>query len=158
RDQALASPLGDGGRFREALGEAGKADELARAGGASDEVRQQAADLVADLDAEVRAAERDRRLLTALLDVRGPRARATFVRDEQGLIIAPVELSADQKFTLAFNEWGLDVDAPPTVEAAARLKARPAAVVTEVIAALDEWADERRGAGRQRLADLAAAL
>src|SRR5262249_50104988 len=73
------------------------------------------------------------------------------------------EPSADDQFAAAFRDWGLDVDATSVEEAAARLKGRPAAVVTEVVAALDEWASERRRQGKapvewQRLADLAAAL
>src|SRR5262249_40577233 len=59
--------------------------------------------------------------------------------------------------------WGLDVDATPTAAAAARLRARPAAVVAEVVAALDEWTGERRRQGRlpaecERPAALAQAL
>jgi Flp pilus assembly protein TadD len=51
----------------------------------------------------------------------------------------------------------------PAAEAAARLKARPAAVVTEVIAALDEWALQRWADGKPeaewlRVAVLAAVL
>src|SRR5581483_4459329 len=55
------------------------------------------------------------------------------------------------------------VDAVPTADAAARLRARPAAVLVEVVAALDSWADERRRRKRpkaecDRLVGLAQAL
>jgi tetratricopeptide (TPR) repeat protein len=79
--------------------------------------------------------------------------------------------SADEQFAAAFRAWGLDVNGVAPAEAVVQLKARPAGVVTEVIAALDEWAGERR-ADRvleakdpaewrrrvQRVMDLAAAL
>jgi Tfp pilus assembly protein PilF len=76
---------------------------------------------------------------------------------------ALAEPTADEQFTAAFRAWGLDVDNTPAEEAKARLKARPQAVVTEVIAALDEWASQRQADGKpedhwQRLADLAALL
>jgi serine/threonine-protein kinase len=72
-EQARAAPLADAGRFREALAAAERAEELARAGGASDAARQGAARLAASLQDEEGAARRDRRLLAALLEVRGPR-------------------------------------------------------------------------------------
>jgi hypothetical protein len=54
-------------------------------------------------------------------------------------------------------------NATPMVEAAARLTGRPPAVVLEVVAALDEWAGERRRQRKpraewRRLVGLAAAL
>jgi hypothetical protein len=56
----------------------------------------------------------------------------------------------------------LEVDSVPVDDTAARLKARPAAVLTEVIAALDEWGNQRRldmkSESASRVAELAAAL
>jgi tetratricopeptide (TPR) repeat protein len=77
--------------------------------------------------------------------------------------MALAEPTAEEQFASAFHDWGLDLDAKPTAETAARLKGRPAAVVTEVIAALDEWASQRRLDGKpetswRRVAELAAAL
>jgi serine/threonine-protein kinase len=148
-EQAKAAPLGDAGKFREALAAAEKAEELARAGGASDAVRQEAAQLAASLQDEEGAARRDRRLLAALLEVRGPREGPTYQKGDKGLM-ALAEPSADDQFAAAFREWdpSFDVDVLTTDEAAARLERRPAAVLAEVIAALDEWAAERR---RQKL-------
>src|SRR5262249_58323835 len=61
-----------------------------------------------------------------------------------------------EQFRAACREWGkgtgLDVDATPAAEAAALLRRRPAAVVAEVVAALDEWASERRRQGQARAA------
>jgi serine/threonine protein kinase/Flp pilus assembly protein TadD len=162
-DRAKAKPLEDGSPFREALAAAHKGEELARASGASGELRQQAADLCAELEREAEAAACDRRFLARLLDVRGPREGPKFTRGHRGTMMALPEPTADEQFAAAFRDWGLDVDATPVAGAAARLKRRPTAVVTEVVAALDEWASERRRQGKapaqwQRLADLAAAL
>jgi Flp pilus assembly protein TadD len=73
------------------------------------------------------------------------------------------EPSADEQFGAAFRAWGLDVDATPPAVAATRMRERPAAVVAEVLVALDEWASERRrrgkkGADWRRPSELAAAL
>jgi serine/threonine-protein kinase len=162
-EQAQRNPLAEAGKYPAALKAARQAEELASAGGASATVRAQAAALAAELEREVDAADRDRRLLTALLDVRGPREGPKFSRDARGVMVQLAEPSADEQFAAAFRAWGLDVDATPTEETAARLKGRPAQVVLEVVVALDEWASERRRRERpraewQRLADLATAL
>ena len=62
---------------------------------------------------------------TVLLDARTP-------GEQRG------EASVDERFAAAFREWGLDVDSTPLAEAVEMLKRRPAAVVTEIVAALDE--------------------
>jgi serine/threonine-protein kinase len=162
--QARSAPLGDAGKLREALA-ALKAETVARTAAVSADVQQQAEDLTAELEREARAVQRDRRLLAALLEVRGPREGPKFRTDDRGLMTALAEPSADEQFAAAFREWDatLDVDALSTQEAAARLRGRPPAVRTEVIAALDEWASERRQqrmpqARWRRVADLAIAL
>jgi eukaryotic-like serine/threonine-protein kinase len=164
-EQGKKAALGDLGWFRDALAAARKAEELARTGEASEEVRQQAAELTESLKGEMDAAARDRRLLAALLEVRGPSGGPQYVRDEKGQIrvLAPAEPMAGEQFAKAFRDWGLDVDATPLDKAASRLKQRPPPVVTEVVAALDEWASERRRQGGAReqwqpLADLAERL
>jgi superkiller protein 3 len=160
QQQARAEPL-HAERYQQALEGARSAAALAE--GASAEPRRQAEDLVARLEQEEREAAKDRRLLASLLEVRGPHEGPRFSRDDKDQITARAEPTADEQFASAFRAWGLELDATPTAEAAARLKGRPAAVVAEVVAALDEWASERRQQGRppaewQRLADLAAAL
>jgi serine/threonine-protein kinase len=157
--QARKSRLGDLGRFREALAAAQKAEELAGTG-ASESVRREALALATMLKEEADTAARDQVLLAALPEVRGPREGPQYVRSAEGQIIARVE-TADQQFARVFRDWGLDVDAVSTADAAARLRRRPAAVVTEVVAALDDWAGERRrqnAPGWRRPADLANAL
>jgi serine/threonine-protein kinase len=160
--QAKAAPFSDAGRFRAALEAARKAKALARTSEASEDVRRQAAELTVSFEAEMDAVARDRRLLAALLEVRAPREGPGFKRDDLGLHEL-LEPSADEQFRSAFRDWGLDVDATPTAQAAARLWSRSATVVTEVVAALDEWANERQLRGRtaarwQRPAALAQAL
>jgi serine/threonine-protein kinase len=161
--QARADPL-TAGAYDQAVAAVRKAEDIARAGGASATVQGQASELLAELQQEAAAAAKDRQLLAALLDVRGPREEPKYQSDATGAMLALAEPTADEQFASAFRDWGLDVDGVPTAEAAARLKARSAVVVTEVIAALDEWASERRQQGDkakapwQRLADLAALL
>jgi serine/threonine-protein kinase len=163
--QAKAAPLDDLRRLvQEALVAAGKAKDLARPGEASGAVRQQAEDLTRTVESEAEAVGRDRRLLAALLEVRGPREGPKFVKDDRGLMMELAEPSADEQLQAAFRDWDptFDVDALPTEKAAARLRGRPAAVVTEVIAALDQWSETRRSARPagdwQRVAELASAL
>jgi hypothetical protein len=159
-EQARKDPL-QTDKYHQALEAARVAAQLAES--ASAETRRQAQELIALLEQEEAAARKDRELLAALLDVRGPREGPRYTSDGQGKILALSEPPADALFAAAFRRWGLDVDATAPSEAAARLKARPAVVVTEVVAALDEWASERRRQGKpkaqwQRLADLAALL
>jgi superkiller protein 3 len=158
--QAQETPL-EPSKFHQALEAAHVAARLAP--GASDAVRGRAEELVARLEREKEAVERDRRLLTALLEVRRPQEGPKYTRGEGGVMMVSAEVTAEEQFVLAFRAWGLGVDAVPTHEAAARLKQRPKAVVTEVIAGLDEWASQRRMDRKpeiewRRLAALAAAL
>jgi len=162
-DQAQADPVKEAGRFQQALAAARKAEQLAQTGAGSDEIRHQAAQLAGEIGREEVAAHRDLQLLAELLEVRGPREGPRFQRDERGAMAELAQPSADERFVAAFRSWGLDVDATTTAEAAARLRGRPAAVLTEIIAALDEWTSERRrrrlpAATWQRLTDLAQAL
>jgi Flp pilus assembly protein TadD/tRNA A-37 threonylcarbamoyl transferase component Bud32 len=152
-------------RFDEALAAAQKAEELARTAGAAEAVRRQAKELVEVVGREATAARRDRRLLAALLEVRSPREGPKYRSDHKGVMAELLEPSADEQFAAAFRDWDptFDVDSLSTEEAAERLRARPARVRVEVVAALDEWASERRqqkmpAAKWRRLADLAAAL
>jgi putative PEP-CTERM system TPR-repeat lipoprotein len=161
--QAESAPLAAPGQYRAAAKAAHNAGELARRSGAAAKLQGEAAALAIRLEREAEAADRDRRLLARLPDVRGPQEGPKFRADDKGFLVQLPEPSADEQFAEAFREWGLDVDATPTAEAAARLGKRPVAVVVEVVAALDEWASERRRPGRQpeerqRLANLAAAL
>jgi serine/threonine-protein kinase len=159
-DQARAAPL-QTDKYHQALEAAKVAAQLAETASAGS--RRQARELITQLEQEEAAARKDRVLLAELLDVRGPREGPKYRSDSQGKMLAMAEPTADEQFAAAFQRWGLDVDNTSPTEAAALLKARPAVVVLEVIAALDEWASERRRQGKakadaQRLSDLAAIL
>jgi Flp pilus assembly protein TadD/serine/threonine protein kinase len=160
--QAREALLAEDDKLRAALEEARKAEQVAATGGASTEVQRQAAALVAELEQEVAAAVRDRRLLAAVLEVHAPREGPKFTRDDRGTLMVLPQPAMEEQFSAAFHDWGLDVDNAPLPEAAARLQERPPAVVVEVIAALDEWTSLRRSEKRplaaQRLADLAVLL
>jgi serine/threonine-protein kinase len=106
---------------------------------------------------EAEAARRDDRLLQALLEVSGPREAPRYRMDHTGNMIEVAEPSADERLPAAFREWNpsFDVDGRPTEELAALLKGRPKEVVTEVIAALDEWASQRRHDAARRQQDSA---
>jgi tetratricopeptide (TPR) repeat protein len=157
--QAQAAPLGDAGRFREALAAALHADKLAHTSAASEEVRRQAAELVESVKNERDAAVRDQHLLAALWAARATK-EALLLRSSSATPDT-TELVVDEELRAAFRAWGLDVDRVPSEEAA-RLRARPPAVVVEVVAALDHWAEQRRTrtpqGDWQRLAKLAEAL
>jgi serine/threonine-protein kinase len=161
--QARAAPPGDTARFAAAVAAAQQAQTLAGSAAVSAAVRRQTEDLAELIGQEADAATLDGRLLAALLEVRGPREGPRFRADDRGLLTVLTEPSADEQFASAFADWGLNVDATATAQAAARLRQRPAAVRTEVVAALDEWAAERRrqrrpAAAVKRLTDLAEAV
>jgi serine/threonine-protein kinase len=137
REQAKGAPLGDGGRFREALAAAHKAVGLAETGEASAELRQQAAELVGELGREAMAAEHDRKMLVRLAEVRSSK------EDE----FSPGR--ADGEYAKAFQEYDLDLDVLEPAEAAARIRARPEEVAAALTAAMDDWALERRARGRE---------
>jgi serine/threonine-protein kinase len=158
--QAQEAPL-EPGKHHQALEAAQVAAHLAE-GGASVNVRGRAEELVARLKREDEAAGRDRQLLARVLEVHGSREGPKYRLNDKGMMMEMAEPTAEEQFASAFRAWGLNVDSTPTAEAVACLKARPAAVVTEVIAALDEWASQRRGDRKsdvaRNLAALAAAL
>jgi serine/threonine-protein kinase len=159
-EQARADPL-QTDKYRQALEAARVAAQLAPS--ASADVRQRAEALITRLQQEEEAARKDRDLLAALLEVRGPRELTPLRVNEKRNLNVAQEQTAEEQFAAAFRAWGLDVNATPTAEAAARLKARPPVVVTEVIAALDDWAsqcrqDRRPEAEWRRVAELAALL
>jgi serine/threonine-protein kinase len=144
--------------YRQALDIAQRAAKLAEE--ASGNVQQRAKEMVARLEQEEKAARRDRLLLTALLEVRGPQEAPRYLQDEKDRMAEP---TVEELFASAFRAWGLDVDTVPTAEAAAQLKQRPREVVAAVIAALDEWGNQRRMDNKppqawRRLTELATAL
>jgi len=141
---AQGAAVGDLGPWELAAVAAEKArDELEP--GVEPAVREQVENLVAELAVERQqakaaagAAERDRRLLDRLVDIRSAEA------DDQG------GWSTDAAYADAFREAGLDVAALPAEEAAKRIRARPPEVVTKLAAAVDDWAAIRRDRKKNR--------
>jgi tetratricopeptide (TPR) repeat protein len=158
-DQARADPL-QTDKYQRALEAARVSAQLAD--NASTDTRRRAEELIARLEQEEEAARQDKEWRSALLDVRGPREGPKYQSDAMGSLIALAEPTADEQFAAAFRRRGVDVDNLSAGEAVALLHGRPAALRTEVIAALDEWASERRRQGKpkaaERLSELAALL
>ncbi len=82
-------------------------------------------------------AERDAKLRQTLVDIRAN-------LQDAGLD------ATDAAYAAAFRDAGLDIDALTVAEAADRLGRRPAAVVVELAAYLDDWSGVRSAAGRPR--------
>jgi serine/threonine-protein kinase len=150
QEQASQAPLGDAALLALAAMDAEKAVELARTGGASPGLRQEAEGLAEQLRAEEAAVIRDRALLAALLKDRAPGKGVSFRRDAKGALVEGVAPSTDEQFVAAFSAWGLDVERTPAEEAARRLRERPPQVVLEVLAALEHWERELAGRGDPR--------
>ena len=128
----------------EARTEADRACGIARSGGASAEVREQAEAFRQDAALWLERARKNRVLLAAVLDVSAPQETRAHVRNKAGQLMVQVPPSADQQYAAAFVRWGLDVDATTEDEVVARLGAEPDPVVQELIAALDNWMMKRR--------------
>jgi tetratricopeptide (TPR) repeat protein len=148
----------DTARLAEARAEADKAVTVAQ--GAGEEVRAAAEALLAEVETKAALAEKNRRLMAALLDVAEPRETAAYQKDGSGRVMALAQPSADERFAAAFRRWGLDVDKEPVEQVVARLIAQPGPVVQEVVAGLDVWAlarrrDKRPESAWRRLSDVA---
>ena len=144
RGQAQKAAAGDLTPWVEAMAAADKAGELLEPG-PDPELSAQIESLLADIAAEKGAAEAaargekaDRILLDNLVDIRSSRS------DD------PDGSRADANYARTFQEAGIDVAGSPPAEAGARIKARPAAVVRAIAAALDDWASVRRSLRRDR--------
>jgi len=128
--------------------EAAQAAERLLADAPDESTRTGATALVQDVTQAAAAAEKDQKLLARLVDVRSAKA------DD------PDGSGTDADYADAFHEAGIDIAAVPPADAAAKVRARPAAVRVVLAAALDDWADVRRGlrgdhAGARRLTEAA---
>jgi serine/threonine-protein kinase len=135
-------------RLKDAAAEGGRAEDIARSGGASAAVQQEAEAFQDDARARLERDSKNRTLLEALLDVFRPEDDRAYIRDQAGRAIALPRPSLDEQYAAAFRRWGLDVDGTPEDEVVRRLGAEPVPVVQEVIAALDRWMLEQRREGR----------
>ena len=90
---------------------------------------------------------RDLRMAQRLEEARLSRARV-----KEGHFDAD---AADQAYTAAFREYGLDVEGPDPHLMAAQIRARP--IAQQLVAALDDWVFRRKAEGKEWM-QLAAAL
>ena len=88
-------------------------------------------DLLREVEAGIAAPPRDRELLDALAEI-----RSGHLGVKPGV--------TDMAYAEAFRRAGIDLDILTPAEAAARLRARPAAVVLQVLPYLDSWSLVRR--------------
>jgi tetratricopeptide (TPR) repeat protein/tRNA A-37 threonylcarbamoyl transferase component Bud32 len=143
RVRARTAAAGDLRPWQEALSAVKRAKSLLAGGESTAELRKRVDDLWDTLTAEEQAArqaaaevERDRRMVSRLTEIRSHKD------DEFG------GGHADEEYAAAFRDYGVDLDALPVEEAAARIRRRPAVVAAELVGALDDWAAERRLRGR----------
>jgi serine/threonine-protein kinase len=134
----------DPAKLTEARAEGNRAVDIARSGGASAAVQQQAEAFLADAALRLDRVRKDRALLGAVLDVSAPQDTGDSSRDRPGGLLVLAQPSADEQYAAAFRHWGLDVDRATEVEVVERLRQEPDVVVQELIAALDAWMLERR--------------
>jgi serine/threonine-protein kinase len=120
-----------------------RATDLARSGGASAAVQQEAEAFQAEAARRLERAKKNRALMEAVLDVSAPQETWTSSRNAAGPLMVPAQPSVDEQYAGAFRRWGLDVDAAAEAEVVERLGAEPPVVVQELIAALDGWMMER---------------
>ena len=151
-DQARAHP-DDPARWEVALAAIQRVEDALGGGtGGDPETRRQSDALRDEAQAGRDGAERDRRLLDRVTDIRSARWDA----DD------PYGLATDAAYADAFRDAGIDLAALSPAEAGARIKARPPATALALVAALDDWAAVRRGRlgdriGAIRLSDAARA-
>jgi serine/threonine-protein kinase len=131
-------------KVTEARAEANRAVDIARSGGASAAVRQEAFAFLEDVTGRLERAKKGRALLEALLDVSTPLETSAYVHDKAGRMLVLAQPSADEQYAAAFRKWGLDVDRTTEAEVVERLRQEPDVVVQELIAGLDAWMMERR--------------
>jgi serine/threonine-protein kinase len=131
-------------KLTEARAEGNRAADIARSGGASAAVRQEAEALQKDATGRLERAERNRALLGALQDVSVQNETLAHVHDRANSPVGLAQPNADELYGAAFRRWGLDVDGTAEVEVVARLGAEPDPVVQELVAGLDGWMLERR--------------
>jgi serine/threonine protein kinase/Flp pilus assembly protein TadD len=113
-----------GEKWPEALAAARRAEELLRLGGGSAALRERAGEMVRDLEMVRRVEE---------------------LRIER-VFLGSAPYGVREKvpaYAAAFRDYGIDVEALPAAEAAARIRAR--GVAPELAAALDDWAADFMG-------------
>ena len=115
----------------QAAGEAIRGVEVALGDDGNAQARLRLDDLRREVEIGSAAARRDRELLDALAEI-----RSGHLGVKPGV--------TDMAYAEAFRRAGIDLDILTPAEAAARLRARPAAVVLRVLTYLDSWSLARR--------------
>ena len=128
-NQALKAPE-DLSRWQ-AAGEAIRRVEVALGDDGNAQARLRLGDLRREVETGIAAARRDLELLDALAEI-----RSGHLGGKPGV--------TDMAYAEAFRRAGIDLDILTPAEAAARLRARPAAVVLRVLPYLDSWSLARR--------------
>jgi Flp pilus assembly protein TadD len=128
-DQALKAP-DDLGRWQ-ATREAIKRVEVALGDDGNSQARLRLGDLRREVETGSAAASRDRELLDALAEI-----RSGHLGGKPGV--------TDMAYAETLRRAGIDLDNLTPAEAADRLRARPAAVVLQVLPYLDSWSLVRR--------------
>jgi serine/threonine-protein kinase len=138
RGQAQNSVVGDLAAWPAVLAAAGKARDLL-VEGIDPALRKQVEDLSSEIETErtravatAEAAERDRRIVDRLADIRSAKAD-----DRMGD-------GTDASYAEAFREARIDPDALSPEEASRRIKDRPPETATAMAMAMDDWAAVRR--------------
>ncbi len=131
-------------KLTEARAEGNRAEDVARSGGASAAVLQEAEAFREDAVGRLGRAKKNRALLESIFDVSALHETSDYIRDKTARLMVLAQPSVDEQYAAAFRRWGLDVDGTPVAEVVARLSAEPDPVVQELIAALDAWMLERR--------------
>ena len=140
-DQARAHP-DDPARWEVTLAAIQRVEDALGGGtGGDPETRRQSDALRDEAQAGRDGAERDRRLLDRVTDIRSARW------DDDD----PYGLATDAAYADAFRDAGIDLAALSPAEAGARIKARPPATALALVAALDDWAAVRRGSSGDRI-------
>ncbi len=160
RDQARAHPE-DPARWQVALAATRRVEDALGTGTSGDpEPRRQLDALRAEMRAGIDGAERDRRLLDRLIDIRSAKADDLYPSDTEAAYAVASDTEA--AYAVAFAEAGLDLAVLPPAEAGEQIKARPPATALALAVALDDWSAVRLRsrndrAGAKRLSDTALA-
>ena len=131
REQAQSDPQGDPAKWHTAVEAAERTTDLL--GPLADaRSRREVEALREQIRQAARAADADAKLLRDVVDIRSAEA------DD------PDGSASDADYTHAFRDAGLDADALGPDAAGARIRARPLGVALAIVAALDDWAAQRR--------------
>jgi serine/threonine-protein kinase len=136
-----AIEFGRAGKPESALASAHRALSTAESGGADAALLERARGFVAQAQADLTAAELERKLKAQDEALRG---RLVDLRIAQTSTIGnrPREIELDQSFAQAFHDYGVDLEGDDLVPAVKRIRER--AIAEEVALALDDWGRLRR--------------